>query len=151
MTVKNLNQRSLKIHLKCLLQKVFFLFLFRKRKMRWSPFFWAFFSVCNTLRQLGMVFLSWKEVCSDGWHPFKFCHPPLGPLFQTTYPVGWNQTGSSFLPHCQTKLSKSFPKSDTRLKWIFFSLFPWKYIIEWGAGRLLQRDVSVSRPKHHVP
>ena len=76
--------------------------------MCWSPFFWALGGVCNTLRQLGMVFLSWKEVCGDGWHPFKFCYPPLGALFQTRYPVGSNQTGSSFLPHCQRKLSKSF-------------------------------------------
>ena len=79
--------------------------------MSWSPFFWALGGVCNTLRQLGMVFLSWKEVGCDGWHPFKFCYPPLGALFQTRYPVGSNQTGSSFLPHCQRKLSKSFHSS----------------------------------------
>ena len=112
-------------------------------------------AVCNTLRQLGMVSLHWKEVCSsDGWPPFKFCHPPLGALFQPTYPVGWNQTGSSFFS-CPTKLSKpKFLQSEANIRHTLFvyCLVGWDFdFLCYNRMRFYAYYVSVvSRPKHHV-
>ena len=76
--------------------------------------FWPRSCLCHPLQQLEVVLSASKNSRGDWGHPAQFCHPRMGPLFQTGDPVGDDETWSGFLHNCSRELSQGFWCHDNK-------------------------------------